>query len=91
LRSHLETVKGITGQTPKELIPVEVSDIILYLWDWFLQLNSARQNNGFGVSPLSYLEIKAWSDLTQTIISPYEVRVIKQLDTIFINHYSKDK
>lgn len=76
----------MTGHTPQELQPVEVSDIVMYLWEWFLQLNAARQNNGMAISPLSYSEILAWVTLMQVKISPFEITVIKALDSLFINH-----
>jgi hypothetical protein len=58
----------------------------MYLWEWFLQLNAARQNNGMAISPLSYSEILAWVTLMQVKISPFEITVIKALDNLFINH-----
>ncbi len=76
----------MTGQIPHELQPVEVSDIVMYMWEWFLQLNAARQNNGMAISPLSYSEILAWVTLMQINISPFEITVIKALDSMFINH-----
>lgn len=79
----------MTGHTPKELVDVEVSNIILYLWEWFLELNAARQNNGMAISPISYSEIKAWIEVMQITISPFEISVIKALDNLFVTHVSK--
>jgi hypothetical protein len=63
--------------------------MVRYLWDWFLQLNSGRQNNGMGTSPLAYSEILAWSMLMQKPISPFEVLVIKRLDGIYMDFAAK--
>jgi hypothetical protein len=82
----LQRVKEITGHTPDELLPIQVSEVIMYLWEWFLQLNAARQNNGMAISPISYSEIQAWVQLMQVTISPFEITVIKALDNLFIRH-----
>lgn len=37
-----------------------------------------------GPSALSYLEIKAWSDLMGNTLSPWEVDIIKQIDAIYM-------
>ena len=79
----------MTGHTPQELIPIEVSDIIMYLWEWFLQLNAARPSNGMAISSIPYSEIQAWSTLMNITISPFEISVIKTLDSIFITHINK--
>lgn len=76
----------MTGHTPQELQPIEVSDIVMYLWEWFLQLNAARQSNGMSINPISYSEIQAWVTLMQINISPFEIVIIKALDNMFINH-----
>lgn len=39
-----------------------------------------------GLSPISYVEIKAWDDLTGAGITPNEVNIIKALDNIFLAH-----
>ena len=88
LRDHLNAVKDATGFTPPELTTVEVSNLVIYLWEFFLDLNSTRQS-GMGVNAISYYEIKAWCDLNATPLSPYEIKVIKMLDRSFLEHYNK--
>jgi hypothetical protein len=77
----------MTGITPQELTTVEVSHIIMYLWEWFLDLNSTRQS-GMGMNAISYSEICAWCELTGNRPSPYEIRVIKLLDRVYLEHYN---
>lgn len=88
LRDHLTNVRDRTGFTPPELTTVEVSNLVIYLWEFFLDLNSTRQS-GMGVNAISYQEIKAWCELTKTPLSAYEIKVIKMLDRTFLEHYNK--
>lgn len=88
LRDHLLQVQKQTGYTPAELVEIEVSYLVMYLWESFLELNSTRQS-GMGVNAISYSEIKAYCELTQTHFSPYEIKVIKMLDRVFLEHYNK--
>jgi hypothetical protein len=65
------------------------------VWSYFSQLHNARTSNGFGANPISYSEISAWNDLTDSSITPFEVKIIKRLDIVYLNHQaskqSKDK
>lgn len=56
------------------------------VWDYFLQLSNARGSNGFGGNPISYPDIAAWNELTETQVTPLEVKIIKRLDIIYLNH-----
>lgn len=65
------------------------------VWSYFSQLHNARTSNGFGANPISYSEISAWNELTDSGITPFEVKIIKRLDIAYLNHQaskqSKDK
>jgi hypothetical protein len=88
LRDHLTNLRDKHGITPPQLISPIVNPIVMYVWENFLSLNATRQS-GMGVNAISYFEIKAWCDLTGTKISPYELKIIKQLDSVFLEHYNK--
>ena len=84
-RLHLEAVYRATGKMPATLAEIPpMPDELAYLWHWFLDLDAARGSNGFGISPLSYVEIKAWSDLTRNTLAPWEIEAIKRLDAVRI-------
>lgn len=55
-----------------------------YLWDWFLELHSARGSTGFGPAALSYSEIEAWARLTGRRPSALEVFALKGLDQAYL-------
>lgn len=59
-----------------------------FIWEDFLQLNSTRPS-GFGVSPISYSEIKAYSELYGIDFEPWEVTLIKLFDAEAIRFYNE--
>ena len=84
MRDQLEAVWKQTGSIPDQLnmqLPVLFVDV----WYCFLELHSTRGSNGFGLNPISYSEIKAWSELTGRNPEPEDVRLIKMLDTVALN------
>ena len=55
-------------------------DVIVYIWDWFLEISAARSEN----KPIPYSEIKAWADLSGVKISYNELQIIKMLDNLVL-------
>ena len=43
------------------------------------------------INPITYTEIDAYSRLTNTKFSKFEVLVIKQLDALALKQFNKDK
>lgn len=76
---HFRSIKRQTGQVPEELDGPNFPSIARYLWDWFCELHSGRSSG-----PLSFSEIKAWSELTQRPVRPWEIDAIKQIDSYFM-------
>lgn len=66
-----------------ELHPDPPPSLIAYLWNWFLDLNIAR-TAGMEPNPITYQDFSAWSDVTGIRLSPWEVRVLKRLDSAFM-------
>ncbi len=69
----LEHIRDKTGKVPHELaneepLPTEAG----YLLQWYYQIAPSEA--------LSYIEIKAWSELTQTEIEPFEVESLMEID-----------
>lgn len=90
MREHLQSVYRQTGVLPAELEnAVEVPATLEYLWNWFLELHRARGSNGYGPDSLSYTEILAWSTLTGRIIEPWEVQILKDIDTSYLINASE--
>jgi hypothetical protein len=85
LRTQYESVQRQTGKTPAALAEIpEIPDALVYLWNWFCELDAARGGSGFGINPLSYNEIKAWATLMGVQPAPWEVAAIKRIDSVRI-------
>lgn len=65
----------------------EIPHCLRHIWDWFWDLNASRHE----VSPLSYQEIKAWSELTYTCIRAEEVTILKYLDYKYIRYVNEKR
>jgi len=57
---------------------------VAHLWRWFVDLHSARGSSGYGPNPIPYAEIAAWASLTGWPPSPWEVAIIRRIDTVFL-------
>lgn len=61
-----------------------------HIWEWFLELHSARGSNGFSSNPIEYTQIKAWSELTGASPEPWEIKAIKSMDNALLEELAKD-
>lgn len=55
-------------------------------WEYFTQLHNARSSNGYSANPITYSEIESWNRLTDAQVTPLEVKIIRRLDNIYLNH-----
>ena len=61
-----------------------------YLWSWFLELHRAR-GGGFGPAPIGFTEIAAWSRLRGLVLTPWEVEVLRDLDSTWLAAQAEKK
>lgn len=54
-----------------------------YILSLFWDLRSGLGSNGFERNPLAYLEIFAWSALTGTRLSPWELKALRAMDVSY--------
>ncbi len=59
-------------------------DEYTFAWEAFFDLNQCRSSNGFGVNPISYTEIDAYTRLTGKVLLPYEINGINIIDSCFL-------
>lgn len=52
-----------------------------HVWAAFCAVAATRPNNGFGLLPISYAEIAAWDALTGALLTPWEVSLVRRIDT----------
>ena len=74
-----------TSKKPKELEIPEMPSALAHLWGYFGEISLGRQHSMNGPLPLSSSEILAWSILTRTPLSIFDVRCIRILDVCSLN------
>ncbi|WP_419775796.1 phage tail assembly chaperone [Pasteurella multocida] len=74
-----------TGIKPNELNTPESPNELMYLLSYFNDIALSRQF-GMITNPISYSDILAWSCLTRTNLTTWEVNVIKQIDMVYLNN-----
>jgi hypothetical protein len=80
-REHLERIEKQTGrqQIPEFEIPIEGE----HIWNWFWQLSN-RRPQGFGVSPITFGEIKSWLEVRKPLIHDFEIEILTKMDEAFL-------
>ncbi len=61
-----------------------IPESIEHIWPWFWDLHKTRSNGMSGPSPITYLEIQAWNNLTNNNIREIEVEFLKIMDRIYL-------
>lgn len=88
LRDSLEQVRRQTGRTPEELKEVKFPKPLSFVWASFIDLSNCRTTGFNGPNPITYEQIKAWKDVTESPVSPRDVETIRRLDNIFMKVYN---
>jgi hypothetical protein len=55
-----------------------------HVWSAFITLSNSRTQGFSGPNPITYEQIKAWKELTETPVEPREVEAIKRVDTVYM-------
>lgn len=84
LETHLVSHWKQSGELPEQLDVPALPFELEYIWDWWLALNESR-NVGMDINHISYTEIMTWSTLLKITLTPFEVRCIMALDSVYIN------
>jgi hypothetical protein len=84
-REHLEQVERQIGRRPEALEPPTVfPQLMSHVWSAFIALSNSRTQGFSGPNPITYEQIKAWKELTETPVEPREVEAIKRVDTVYM-------
>jgi hypothetical protein len=87
-REHLEQVERQTGRRPKGLDGPDFPTLLSHIWSAFVALSSGRTMGFSGPNPITYDQIKAWKELTNTPLSSWEVEAIKRVDVIYMGSFN---
>lgn len=75
------------GSPMAELPPVEEAG---YLIDYLMEVGPVT-SGGMSAAAISYSEIAAWSQITGTIISPWDAHMLRYLSRVYVNQYADSK
>lgn len=82
LRKHLEQVEAQTGVTPRRLQLPEFPSVYLWHWHTYIEISQGRSQNGWGPTPLSWLDLHAWSTLSGVRLSSMDLQILRALDDV---------
>ena len=84
-REHLEQVERQTGRRLEALEPPTPFPMLLeHVWSAFCRLSNSRTTGFSGPNPITYEQIKAWKELTETPIDPWEIQAVIRLDRVYM-------
>ena len=55
-----------------------------HFWSAFVALSNSRTMGFSGPNPITYNEIKAWKELTDTSVSSRDIEAIKLVDVVYM-------
>ena len=86
---RLKTLAEIKGTKPAARPTSEPEDIgpefpypVQYLWETFLQIGGGVAHDDWGAPVITWGEIRAWMELVDTTLEPWEVTTIINLATV---------
>lgn len=90
-RRQLEKAGRSTAAIDKELEPVPIPFGLESLYQTFWQVNTGRGEGQHGFLPISYVELKAFSELMDEALTPWEVGTLKAMDMAFLDQFNKTR
>jgi hypothetical protein len=97
LRESLLSVERQTGKRDERLnepdsdLPVEFEGYAQAVMAVFQSLSGGRQPGFSGPAPLGWSDMKAWCELNEIYLLPYEVQLLKMLDLVELNALAKQR
>ncbi len=73
------------GVAPRELQTPPAPALLQHLLPLYRELATSRQGRFNGPLPLAWSELLAWASLTATPVSPWEARLLRALDMVWID------
>lgn len=80
----MEQVQRQTGLELKDLDGPDFPTLVDHIWSAFISLSNSRTGGFSGPNPITYEQIKAWKELTDTPMTAWEVEAVKRLDGVYI-------
>lgn len=90
LKEHLISAWNQTGVRPEQLDYEPCPEAAEYLWGWFCQLQSERQQTDMGSpQPFDSPKIVAWQQLNDVKLLAFELEAIQALDRLYLMSQQK--
>ncbi len=91
LGAHLRQLeKSGGGKNMNIPAPPNLPEEIRHVWELYLDVErGARTLGGFSANPMQWSEIGWWEKLFRVQLEPWEIDVIKRLDTKYISVINK--
>jgi hypothetical protein len=86
-RSHMLAA----GYSNDELVKAEKPLLLSDVFDWFMDLRSARKSNGFALMSIEFSEIHAYFSMRKIQIEKWELDLIRALDSISLEALRENK
>ena len=83
-REHLEQVERQIGRKPQELEGPEFPRLVSHVWSAFISLSNSRSTGYSGPNPITYEQIKAWKELTDTPLDSRDVEAVVRIDAVYM-------
>ena len=83
-REHLEQVERQIGRKPQELEGPRFPELVSHVWSAFISLSNSRTAGFNGPNPITYEQIKAWKEITGTVVSARDVDAIMRFVRVFM-------
>lgn len=92
---HLRQFAISTGEDPDEYLrslqeSPDPPELLNWIWTSFLELHATRQAGTNGPLSITFLELKAWSELYGYDLQPWELDIIRRLDDAWLEEVNKD-
>ena len=83
-------MERVTGIRPPLLDHPDLPKAAEGAWWLWLDIHEGRTHNGNGVAPLSWSDIKAWSDVRNQHLSYTELELVRTIDRAYVAKSAKD-
>lgn len=83
----MDALRGQLEGAERAAVPPWVAHVV----GWFWALAHQRAGNGYGPNPISWQEIRAWSEVTGIRPEPWEIDALTSMDSAWGAHYAKAK
>lgn len=84
-------VGASTDKIDAELEPVPIPLGLDSLYRSFWSVNTGRTEGSNGYLPISYSEIKAYCELMDEPMTPWEIGTLKMMDATFLDQFNETR